>query len=296
MKNFDISSDSTADIYFEEGEQLGVFIAPLRFIMDFNGELEDSKDNFKDYSQYLEFYNKLRNKGISKTSMLNYADHMEHFTNLAKNGVKELVHFSLSGGLSPTFESAIKAANDVREEYPDFNAYIVESSSATVGQRILVKMAVEMRDRGCSAKETAEKLESVKNKVQHFFMVDDLGFLKRGGRVSGAAAVIGSAISLKPILSFNKAGKLVVVKKEIGRKKAIKFMLDQYEKFTHPENDYLTIIHTGNEAYANELANGIKAKYNLDAEIRIMGPTIGSHVGPDAVGYVFMSNEERPEE
>ena len=213
---------------------------------------------------------------------------------MAKSGVKEVVHFTISYALSPTVDVANQAYQIVKEKYPDFKVYAIESHSTTVGQGILVKIACNMRNNGATAEETANYCNEIKHKIQHCFMVDDLNFLKRGGRVSSASAVVGTLLGIKPVLTFNKKGSLEVIKKEKGRKNAIKFMAEQMHNFTYKNECYLTVVHTGNLKYVKELKEAIKQITNIEPDIAMIGPVIGSHVGPDAVGFGFVSEQERP--
>lgn len=294
MKKFDVSTDSTCDLMQSYISENDIWFVPLTFTIEQNGQTEFVKDKFSNLAEYEEFYNKLRNKAIARTAMLNLQDHLEHFENMAKNGVKEVVHFTISYALSPTVDVANQAYEMVKEKYPDFKVYAIESHTTTVGQGILVKIACQMRNEGATAEETANYCNEIKHKIQHWFMVDDLNFLRRGGRVSGASAVVGTLLGIKPVLTFNKKGSLEVIKKEKGRKNAIKYMAEQMNNFTYDKNCHLTIVHTGNLKYAQELQEAIKQLTNIQPEIAVMGPVIGSHVGPDAVGFGFVSNQERP--
>ena len=130
--------------------------------------------------------------------------------------------------------------------------------------------------------------------LQHFVLVSDLDYLKRGGRISGPSAMIGSLLSIKPIISFTKEGKLQIIRKEKGMKKALKSIVEEFSNFTKNKYFDIVIVHTDNEPVANQLADMFESTYNIRPEIRIMGPIIGSHVGPSAVAYSFLSNEERP--
>ena len=184
----------------------------------------------------------------------------------------------------------------LKQTYPDFCLKVVESSTTTVPQGILVRMAANYRDEGKSLEEAYNLSEEAKHRLQHFVMVDDLFHLKKGGRVSGTAATIGTMLRIKVVLTFDREGKLKVIKKVAGGKhKCIKSILDDIEDFTfaHP-NCYFVIVHTGNEELATEFANIIEQRYHIKPEIRIMGPTIACHVGPGAVAFAFLSNELRP--
>ncbi len=148
MQKFTLSTDSTCDLYHDFIVQNDIKFVPLTFTVEKNGKLEDHLDNFTEYRQYVDFYNELRAGGFSRTSMLNYESHYEHFLRLAKEGAEDVVHFTISSGLSPTKDVAAKAAADVKKDYPKFRVYVVDPLSATVGQGALVRQALEWRNAG----------------------------------------------------------------------------------------------------------------------------------------------------
>lgn len=295
MKKFEVSTDSTCDLYAQEIKDMDLYFVPLHYTVEVNGKLNEYLDNFTEYSQYVEYYNLLRKGNIAKTSMNNLNTHIEHFMNMAKNGVKNAIHFTISYALSPTVDVANQAVKVVRETYPDFNCVCVECHTTTIGQGMLVRMAVKMRDEGKELTQVAEYLNDVKNKIQHFVVVDDLMYLRRGGRVGSANAIIGSALKIKPILIFTKEGKLESYRKEMGFKKAVKSIVDEFSKYTlNKDYDVVNIVHTDNLEAAQSLASALQEKYGVKTRIQIMGPIIGAHVGPNAVAYGFVSNEDRP--
>lgn len=295
MKKFEVSSDSTCDLYANEIKELNVHFVPLTYTMEKNGKLEECLDNFQTYDQYVNYYNDLRAGGISKTSMLNLASHIEHFTKMAEAGVKEAIHFTISYALSPTVDVARQAVKTVQETYPDFNCLCVESHTTTIGQGMLVRIACDMRDKGKTLQETFDYVENVKAKIQHFIIADSLMYLRRGGRVGSAKAIVGTMLNIKPILVFTKEGKLEKYKQASGMKTAIKTIVDEFPKYTlNKDYQKIYIVHTDNLPMAQLLEKSLKEKYNVEVEIRIMGPVIGSHVGPNSLAYGFVSNEERP--
>lgn len=295
MIKFDVSSDSTCDLYAEEIKNLNVHFVPLVFTMDKNGELEEREDNFKSYDEYVGYFNDLRAGGVAKTSMLNYAAHLEHFTKMAEAGVKNAIHFTISYALSPTVDNAKKAVEEVKQTYPDFNCLCVESHTTTIGQGMLVKIACDMRDKGKSLEETFAFVEEYKHKIQHFIIADSLMYLRRGGRVGSAKAIVGTMLNIKPILVFTKEGKLEKYKQASGMKTAIKTIIDEFEKYTlNKEYSTCVVVHTDNQPMAELLAKTLNEKYGVKTEVRIMGPVIGAHVGPSSLAYAFLSEETRP--
>ena len=289
---FDLSTDSTADLLPGFAAENGIWTVPLFFSIEKDGEITPYRDEFQTLQQYTDFYNELRAGGYSRTAMLNLQDHLDHFYKMAKAGVKDCVHFTISYGLSPTVDVANQAYETVKKEYPDFHLYAIESRSATVGQGLLVKLALKMRNEGKTAKETADYINEAKFRLQHLIVADDLYYLKRGGRVSGAAAVVGSMLSIKPYIQMDGDGKLNVVEKLHGMKKAIARIVDDIAKYGVEESECV-VVHTDAPDKAAELAAKIEETYGLHPEVQIMGPVVGSHVGPGAVACGIMSKTRR---
>lgn len=295
MSKFAVSSDSTCDLYANEIKEMNVHFVPLCYTMEINGDLQEHFDNFQSYDDYVAYYNDLRKGGVAKTSMLNYAVHFEHFTKMAEAGVTDAIHFTISYALSPTVDVARKAVKDVQETYPNFNCLCVESHTTTIGQGMLVRIACDMRDKDKTLQETFDYVESIKHKMQHFIIADSLMYLRRGGRVGSAKAIVGTMLNIKPILIFTKEGRLEKYKQASGMKTAIKNIADEYANYTvNKEYPLIYIVHTDNQPMAELLAKTLEEKYGVKPEIRIMGPVIGSHVGPNSLAYGFISNEERP--
>lgn len=294
MKQFDVSTDSTCDLYANEYKELDVSVGKLSYTIEKNGELKEYIDDFKCYEEYVDFYNELRAGGIAKTTILNLQAHIDLFTDMAKRGIVNALHISQSNGLSPTIDNARKAIEIVKEQYPNINYLALECKTTTIGEGMLVKMACKLRDEGLTNQEAYDIIEKEKMHVQHFVIVDDLMYLKRGGRISGPKAFIGTILKVKPIIQFTKEGKLEITEKVNGMGKALKTAVDQFAKYTKNKYFDIVIVHTDNMPMATRLADMIEEQYGIRPQIRIMGPIIGAHVGPNAVAYGFISNEERP--
>ena len=295
MKTFEISTDSNCDLYADEIKKLGIFVGHLNYTLSKGDELNEYLDNFTEYQQYVDFYNTVRSGYVAKTSILSLQAHIDLFTEMAKAGVKKALHIAQSDGLSPTIDNANKALEIVKEEYPDIDYVAIECKTTTIGEGILVKIACDMRDKGMDRQEVLQYIEDHKCKLQHIIMVDDLTCLKRGGRISGPKAMIATMLNIKPIIEFGMNGKLDVYRKEMGTKKALRSMVDEFK--THTLNkDYpcTVIVHCDNEPRAKELQQMMKEETGIEPEIRIMGPIVGAHVGPGGVAIGFLSNEDRP--
>ena len=295
MKTFEISTDSNCDLFADEIQNLGIYVGHLSYTLSDKDGIEEHMDSFSKPEQYVDFFNQIRAGRIAKTSILSVQAHIDMFTEMAKKGIKKALHIAQSYGLSPTLDNANRAIELVKEDYPDIDYVAIESSTTTIGEGLLVKIACDMRDKGKDRQEVIDWIEQNKNKLQHIIMVDDLTCLKRGGRISGPKAAIATMLQIKPIIEFGKNGKLDVYRKEVGVKKALKSMVDEFESHTlNKDYPYAIIVHCDNLPRANELCDMVFEKTGIKPEVRIMGPIIGAHVGPGGVAIGFLSNEDRP--
>ena len=296
MALFDVSSDSTCDLKKAYREERNIWFAPLTFNMEKDGKLEEGLDNFQEESEYVAFYEKVSAGYFPRTTKLNYEAHIEHFTKMAEAGVKDVVHFTISSGLANTITITTQAAADVKAKYPDFNVYAVDPLTATIGQGILVGIAADCRDKGMTAADTYEYILGLRQHIQHCIIPNDLFYLKKGGRVSGASAAIGTMLNIKPMLMFDEEGKLTTVEKCKGIKKAFWRVTECMNVAPiDRELDKVVVVHTNNPQGAAELAAAIEAKTGVKPEVTIMGPVIGSHVGPGSVSCGWISTKTRKE-
>ena len=255
--------------------------------------MEEGLDNFQTEEEYVAFYEKVAAGYFPRTTKLNYEAHIEHFTKMAKAGVKDVLHFTISSGLANTITITEQAAADVKKEYPDFNVYAVDPLSATIGQGLLASLAADCRDKGMTAKDAFEYILSVRQRMQHCIIPNDLFYLKKGGRVSGASAAIGTMLNIKPMLMFDEEGKLKTVEKCKGMKKAFARVLDCMREAPMDDLKMAVVVHTNNYKGAEELASLVEARTGVKPMITIMGPVIGSHVGPGSVSCGWISVKTR---
>lgn len=295
MSLFDVSSDSTCDLKKAYRDERNIWFAPLTFNMEKNGEIEEGLDNFETEQEYVAFYEKVSSGFFPRTTKLNYEAHYEHFTKMAEAGVKDVLHFTISSGLANTITITVQAAADVKAKYPDFNVYAVDPLTATVGQGLLASIAADCRDKGMTAKDAYEYILGLRQYVQHCIIPSDLFYLKKGGRVTGAAAAVGTMLNIKPMLMFDSEGKLKTVEKCKGMKKAFFRTLECMKTAPMSELNKAVVVHTNNYKSAEELALLIKDKTGIAPEITIMGPVIGSHVGPGSVSCAWVSTKTRDE-
>lgn len=295
MALFEVSSDSTCDLKKDEREKRGIWFVPLTFTMEKDGKIEERLDDFQKEEEYIAFYEKVSTGYFPRTAKLNYDAHIEHFTKMAEAGVKEVVHFMISSGLANTITITEQAAAEMKKKYPDFTVYAVDPLTATVGQGVLVLLAADCRDKGMTAKETYEYLMNIRQNVQHCIIPNDLFYLKKGGRVSATSAVFGTMLNIKPMLSFDPEGKLKVLEKCKGMKKAFARVIEHIALAPIDEKGIAVVVHTNNPKGAEELASLVEAKTGVKPVITIMGPVIGSHVGPGSVSCCWLSEKTREE-
>lgn len=293
MSLFTVSTDSTCDLYSDYIEEHDVKVAPHTFTVEKDGRMEDRLDAFKSYSEYVDFYNELRAGAYSRTSMLNYDKHYAHFLALAKAGAKDVLHITISSGLSPTKDVAARAAADVKKDYPAFNVMVVDPLTATIGQGALVMQAVQWRDAGKTIEETYEYVNSLRLHIQHFIIADDLKYLRKGGRISAAAAAFGGILDIKPVISFDNEGRLFLLDKVRGARKAVSYIKRKLEIEGPDEKGLVYVIHTDNEPFSEELTAIVRETCGVEPYVSIMGPVIGSHVGPGAFALGYISKSER---
>ena len=280
-----IITDSACDLKREYIDKNN--IALLSLILNLEGQA--IKDDLGKSLSYEEFYNKMRHGATPTTSQINVHDFEEEFTKYIKNG-DSIIYISISSSLSGTFNSANIARNNLIEEYPEAKIELVDSSSVSMGQGLLVLKACEMRDNGASIDEIVEWLEENKRKVIHSILIDDLNHLKRGGRISGATATIGSLLNIKPSAYLDDEGKLVQGEKIKGKKKALRFLANEVkERAVETENEVLYICHGDcleeAEALRNIILQEVKFK---DVIINYVGNVVGAHAGPGVLAAIFL--------
>ncbi len=289
MRDYVIITDSTTDLTTELIKELDITVIPMEFNIDGKSYLNYSDE--RDIS-YKNFYDDLRNGKSSTTSLINSAAFTELFEPILKNG-KDILYIAFSSGLSGTYNSSCIAAQTLSEEYPDSKIYIVDSLSASMGEGLLVYHAANKKNAGMDIDELRDWVEDNKLKLCHWFTVDDLHHLKRGGRLSSAAAIVGTMLSIKPVLHVDNEGHLIPVEKVRGRKLSITSLLKMMEKtVTKPEEQTIFISHGDCIEDAEYLAKLIKEKLNVkDIKINYIGPVIGSHSGPGTVALFFLGTE-----
>ena len=283
MGNYQIITDSGCDLPESMLASLNIKAVPLT--VNFRGRcLADSVD-----AGIQEIYAGLRAGEAATTSAVNPDTWASVMAPALENGQDVLV-LTFSSGLSATYQSAVIAADDLREKYPQREIYVVDSLCASLGQGLLLYYACQKRDAGLTARELAAWLEENRLNLCHWFTVDDLMFLKRGGRISAATAVVGTMLQIKPVLHVDDEGHLINVGKARGRKASIQTLAQKAVELGEGfDNSTMFICHGDCPEDAEYLAQLVKEKCNVkDVFIGYIGAVIGSHAGPGTLALFFM--------
>lgn len=287
MRDYVICTDSACDIKPELLDKWGVCYKSLTFRFE-----NDSKEYSNNDMPVSEFYDKMKHGGIAKTAAVNSESFYSQFEKIILSG-KDVFYLGFSSGLSTTFNSARIAATELLKKYPESKVSVVDSLAASAGFGLLLKLAVDKKAEGATIEQLAEFCESLKLNICHWFTVDDLVYLKRGGRISPALAFVGNVLGIKPVLHVDNEGHLVNVTKVRGRKMAINALFERFEEFSsNKENAKVFISHADCIQDAEQLASMFKNKYNIEVEIITdVGPVIGAHSGPGTLALFFIGKE-----
>lgn len=286
---FTITTDTSCDVERKKLDEAGIPWIPITYIID--GVVYP--DDYSEDEQFKAFYDKVRKGAMPTTSQITALAHEEFFEKLIEEGATDIVHLTLSGGLSATYNMACQAAKSVMERYPDCKINVVDSRGATQVHHMVLDDALKLREQGLSGEEAAKILRENTNKIHVWIIVDDLGHLKRGGRVSGVAAAIGTLLKIKPMIAFDKEGKLRVAHKAKGFKKALEYVVD-YIKEWAPDVKEIYLANADADDKIAEASALLKETFGCEIKGGWVGPVIGAHVGPGMIGIVFKSDKERP--
>ena len=286
MQNYVIFTDSSADLPLDLVKKLDVKVVQLSVTLEGDEPKPNDKVNTK------EFYDALRTKKTATTSTPSIDTFLQAFEPEVASG-KDLLYLGFSSGLSGTYNAGAVAASELSEKYPDRKIYTVDTLCASLGEGLIVYSAAKMQAGGASIEDVRDFVENNKLNLCHWFTVDDLFFLKRGGRVSAATAVMGTMLSIKPVMHVDNAGKLINVEKARGRKAAIEALLrNMRESHTDIENQPVFISHGDCIEDANHLASCIKEEFGVEVlVIDYVGPVIGAHSGPGTLALFFYGKQ-----
>lgn len=297
MSDYILSCCSTTDLTAEYFQ-----VRDIRYVC-FHYEL-DGKQYMDDFGQSMamdDFYKAMEDGAMTRTSQVSVGEYMEYFEPFLKEG-KDVLHVTLSSGISGTFNSACEAARELTEDYPERKIRVIDSLGASSGYGLLMDGLVDLRDQGASLDEAADWAEKMRLRVQHWFFSTDLKYYIRGGRISRTAGFFGGLLGICPLLDVDGEGKLVPRFKIRGRRKVIKAMVDQMKNLADHGTAYegkCFISHSADMEDAKAVAELVEKTFpGLDGKVRIfdIGTTIGSHTGPGTVALFFWGAEREIQE
>ena len=289
MGTYRIVTDSTTDLTPELIQELDVQVIPLCYMMGGKtyhnipggGEMTDK-----------EFYAKLRAGSMSTTTQVNSEEFLHVFTPLLEAG-QDVLYIAFSSGLSGTYQSAVLAREELKQRFPDRRLEVFDSLCASMGEGLLVYHAAKLRQAGKSLDEVLAWLKGNVLNVCHWFTVDDLNHLKRGGRVSTATALVGTMLGIKPVLHVDDEGHLIPVSKVRGRKQSLDALVRRMEDTVlDPGNQMVFISHGDCLEDAQYVERQIREKLGVQqVKLGFIGPVIGAHSGPGTVALFFLGKE-----
>ena len=287
MSEYVIFTDSACDIPEEILREWGVEYRWLTYTFD--GE-------FKQYSNYglpyPEFYDRVRKGGVARTSAVNADAFLDGFESILQTG-KDILYIGFSSGLSSTYDAACIAAKELLEKYPGRKIRCVDTRAASAGFGLLLYMAVEKKKEGASLEENEQYILDNRFHLCHWFTVEDLIYLKRGGRISATTAIVGNILSFKPVMHMDDSGHLINMFKVRGRKNSLIALADKYgELALDPSGGTVFISHGDCLDDAQKLADMLRERFGVKvAKIVYVGPVIGAHSGPGTIALFFLGRE-----
>ena len=292
MRDYVLSCCSTADLTHEHFESRDIHYICFHYFLD-DKEYPDDLGQSVPFDQ---FYEAMSKGADTRTAQVSIGEYVDYFTPFLEQG-KDIVHVSLSSGLSGTVNAARNAALIVKERFPERNVYVIDSLGASSGYGLLMDGAADKRDEGLSAEELAKWIEENRLKLHHWFFSTDLSFYVKGGRVSKTAAFFGGMLDICPLLNMDNLGRLIPRYKIRTKKKVIKTIVDKMEECARDGLDYdgkCYICNSACLADARQVADLVEARFpklNGKVEIYNIGTTIGSHTGPGTVALFFWGSE-----
>lgn len=294
MSDFILSCCSTADLSKEHFQKRDIRYVCFHFEIDgvsYPDDLGESMD-------FHEFYKKMADGAMTKTSQVNVDEYVTYFEEFLKEG-KDILHLCLSSGISGTVNSAMIARDDLQEKYPDRKIYVIDSLAASAGLGLFMDMLADMRDEGKSIDELKEFAEENRLYIHHWFFTTDLTYLVRGGRVNKTAGFVGNLLNICPLLNVNDEGKLIARDKIRTTKKVIRAAVEMMKEHALNGADYdgkCYISHSDCIDYVNEEVALIEEAFpKLKGKVNVsyIGTTIGSHTGPGTVALFFFGKDKR---
>ena len=286
---YKIVTDSTIDLTQKMIEELELTVISLRFTID--GKTYKDKSDMSEMSTET-FYAKLREGKMSTTSQINADEFTRTFEPILEAG-EDVLYIAFSSGLSGTCQSAYIARDELKEKYPERKIYVFDSLCASMGEGLLVYQAALLKRAGTDIDSLYKWLGENVLKLCHWFTVDDLNHLKRGGRVSTTAALVGTMLGIKPVLHVDDEGHLIPVSKVRGRRQSLDALVQKMaETAIHPDEQTIFISHGDCLKDAEYVAEQVRSKFGVkNIQINSIGPVIGAHSGPGTVALFFFGTQ-----
>ena len=289
MNNFSIITDSSCDLSAEMAKEMELTVLPLSFNLmgrEYYNYLDGREISFKD------FYSHIRAGEKCTTSAVNLDAFIKAIEPKLKNG-EDVLCLAFSSGLSNTYNTAKLACEELSPKYPDRKVYAVDTLCASMGEGLMVYLAAQEKKRGKSIEEVRDFVEENKLHLCHWFTVEDLNHLKRGGRISAATALIGTVLSIKPVLHVDDEGHLINVGKARGRRASLTALVDHMEKNAiDPASQTVFISHGDSQEDADFVAEEVKNRLGVKKVItNYIGPVIGTHSGPGTIALFFLGSK-----
>lgn len=289
MPDFEIFTDSSCDLPKEIVEKFDLKVMQLEVIIDDKPPVLNNQIEIKD------FYNRLREGANAKTSAVTPGYFEEHMRKALESG-KDILYIGFSSGLSVTYNNGAMVLEELKQEFPERKILHIDTLSGSVGQGMLAYYAAVLRDEGMEQEAVYEKIMAFKDRIHHQVTVNDLFFLKRGGRIDAATAIVGSILKFKPIIVVDKDGKLQSVGKVRGRKSSINELFNRMKaNASLDELNYVFISHSDCLEDVESLAAMIKAEWDTEVVIGDIGPVIGAHTGPGAIALCYLGSNIKGE-
>ena len=288
--SYQIVTDSACNLTEEMIDQLGLEILPLTFIVDgveHQSYLKGQKTDLK------QFYTMMREGKVITTSLPNLQDSEKIFRDIADRG-DDILYLGFSSALSGTYEAIALILQQMSADYPDRSFQAVDTFAASGGQGLLVHLACKKAQEGASLEEVAQYVKDTRNHLAHWFTVDDLMFLFRGGRVSRTSAWAGTLLNIKPVLHVDDSGALIPMQKVRGRRKSIKALVEHMEQTAiEPETQTIFITHGDCIEDVEALKEEITTRFGItDFVVNYIDPVIGAHSGPGTLALFFLATEK----
>ncbi|QNK39158.1 DegV family protein [Caproicibacter fermentans] len=294
MSDYRIITDSNTDLTQEQTDRLDLTVIPMSFTIG-DDSLLDYPDE-RDLSSH-EFYRRIAAGETSTTNQISIATFTETFEPYLAAG-QDVLYLGFSSGLSGTYNNSVIAAKELASKYPQRRIATADTLAASMGEGLLVYHAAMMKRGGASLEEVRSWMEQNRNRMHHWFTVDDLNHLKRGGRISGASALVGTMLGIKPVMHFDDQGHIILMEKIRGRKQSLDTLVGHMEKTCiEPDKQMIFISHSDSPEGCEYVASEVKRRLGVtQIETAPIGPVIGAHTGTGTVALFYLGQDREYEQ